>query len=136
MYCFSLQTTSQAAWSNFKVAWRQALQLRLMKTQRTSLVKKRARSPLMAAKQLCYNGLQGLLCQMRQCQQGDGNAQCFSRPGCYADPFVVGRPYGLRQLRRGFEHILQHRERLWLTRPRDICAYVESLPPGIVPGSA
>jgi hypothetical protein len=50
-------------------------------------------------------------------------------------PFVVGRPYRLRQLRRMFEHILQHRERLWLTRPRDICAYIESLPPGIVPDS-
>jgi hypothetical protein len=26
-------------------------------------------------------------------------------------------------------------ERNWLTRPRDICAYIESLPAGIVPGS-
>ena len=49
-------------------------------------------------------------------------------------PFVIGRPYRLRRLRRAFEHILAHRDRVWLTRPRDICAHVESLPPGIVPG--
>ena len=48
-------------------------------------------------------------------------------------PFVVGRPYRIRALRRAFEHILQFRDRIWLTRPRDICTHVESLPPGIVP---
>jgi len=50
-------------------------------------------------------------------------------------PFVVGRPYRLRRLRRAFEHIIAHRDRIWLTRPRDICGHVESLPRGIVPGS-
>jgi allantoinase len=33
------------------------------------------------------------------------------------------------------DHILRHRDRIWLTRPGDICKHVESLPPGIVPGS-
>ena len=33
------------------------------------------------------------------------------------------------------QQILRHREHIWLTRPRDICAYIESLPAGIVPGS-
>lgn len=50
-------------------------------------------------------------------------------------PFVVGRPYRIRALRRAFEHIAANRDRIWLTRPRDICAHIESLPPGIVPGS-
>ncbi len=50
-------------------------------------------------------------------------------------PFVVGRPYRIRQLRRAFEHILQYRDRIWLTRPGAICGHIESLPPGIVPGS-
>lgn len=50
-------------------------------------------------------------------------------------PFVVGRPYRIRQLRRAFEHILRYRERIWLTRPRDIYAHIKSLPPGVVPGS-
>jgi allantoinase len=49
-------------------------------------------------------------------------------------PFVVGRPYRIRRLRRAFEHILAHRDRIWLTRPREICAHIESLSPGIVPG--
>jgi allantoinase len=50
-------------------------------------------------------------------------------------PFVMGRPYRIRQLRRALEHIARHRERVWLARPRDICAHIESLPTGIVPGS-
>ena len=50
-------------------------------------------------------------------------------------PFVVGRPYRLRRLRQVFEHINRHRDRIWLTRPRDICAHIESLPEGIVAGS-
>ena len=48
-------------------------------------------------------------------------------------PFSIGRPYRLRQFRRAMKHILGHRDRIWLTRPRDICAHIESLPPGIVP---
>jgi len=50
-------------------------------------------------------------------------------------PFVMGRPYRIRQLRRALEHVARHRERVWLTRPRDICAHIEGLPKGIVPGS-
>ncbi len=49
-------------------------------------------------------------------------------------PFVIGRPYRIRRLRRALLHILEHRDRVWLTRPREICAHVESLPPGTVPG--
>ena len=49
-------------------------------------------------------------------------------------PFVTGRPYRIRQLRRAFQHILEHREEIWITRPRDICAHIEALPPGVVPG--
>ena len=48
-------------------------------------------------------------------------------------PFVVGRPYRIRELRRTFEHIIAHRDRIWLTRPGDICAHVESLDDGVVP---
>ncbi len=49
-------------------------------------------------------------------------------------PFVVGRPYRIRHMRRVFRHIAAHRDRIWLTRPRDICAHIESLPRGLVPG--
>jgi hypothetical protein len=47
----------------------------------------------------------------------------------------MGRPYRIRQLRRALEHIARHRDRVWLTRPRDICAHIESPPKGTVPGS-
>jgi hypothetical protein len=50
-------------------------------------------------------------------------------------PFVTGRPYRIRRLRHALQHILQHPDRVWLTRPRDICAHIESLPAGTVPGS-
>ncbi len=49
--------------------------------------------------------------------------------------FVLGQPYRMRQFRRVIEHILRHREKIWLTRPGAICEYIESLPAGIVPGS-
>jgi len=49
-------------------------------------------------------------------------------------PFVVGRPYRIRRLRRAFEYIVAHRDEIWLTRPHNICAHIESLPSGIVPG--
>ena len=51
-------------------------------------------------------------------------------------PFAVGRPYRLRALRRFFEHVAAHRDRIWLTRPGDICRHIEGLPPGTVPGDA
>ncbi|MFT5174233.1 MAG: allantoinase [Gammaproteobacteria bacterium] len=50
-------------------------------------------------------------------------------------PFVVGRPYRIRQLRRVFERLDELRDEIWLTQPKDICAHIESLPAGIVPGS-
>ena len=49
-------------------------------------------------------------------------------------PFVVGRPYRIRQLRRALQHILAHRDKIWLTRPGDICRHIEGLPDGVVPG--
>ena len=49
--------------------------------------------------------------------------------------FVVGQPFRLRELRRALRHIANHRDRIWLTRPGEICAHVESLPAGVVPGS-
>jgi len=47
-------------------------------------------------------------------------------------PFVTGRPYRLRALRRAFEHILAHRNEIWLTRPGEICRHIENLDEGIV----
>ena len=49
--------------------------------------------------------------------------------------FILGQPYRLRQFRRVIEHILRQRDSIWLARAGEICSYIESLPPGIVPGS-
>jgi peptidoglycan/xylan/chitin deacetylase (PgdA/CDA1 family) len=49
--------------------------------------------------------------------------------------FILGQPYRARQFRRVIEHVLRHRDKIWLTHPGSICEYVESLPAGIVPGS-
>ncbi len=48
--------------------------------------------------------------------------------------FVMGQPFRLRQLRRALKHIVGHAGRIWLTTPGAICAHVEGLPPGTVPG--
>ena len=49
--------------------------------------------------------------------------------------FILGQPHRLRRFRQVIEHIVKQRERIWLTRAGDICRYVETLPPGTVPGS-
>jgi allantoinase len=49
--------------------------------------------------------------------------------------FILGVPHRLRRFRRVIEHIVKHRERVWLTRPGDIYKHIESLPPGVVPGA-
>jgi hypothetical protein len=48
--------------------------------------------------------------------------------------FILGQPHRLRRFRSVVEHILKHRDRVWITRPGDICGFIESLPEGIVPG--
>jgi allantoinase len=50
-------------------------------------------------------------------------------------PFIIGQPFRLRAFRRAMKHILQHRDRLWVTRPGEIAQFIEKLPPGVVPGS-
>ena len=47
-------------------------------------------------------------------------------------PFVTGRPYRLRALRRALQHIARQRSSIWLTRPGEICTFVESLPDDVV----
>ena len=49
--------------------------------------------------------------------------------------FILGQPHRLRRYRRVIEHILEYREKIWLTRPGDIYHHIETLPSGTVPGS-
>lgn len=50
-------------------------------------------------------------------------------------PFVVGQPYRLRALRRALDHVLQERDRLWITTPGAVADHVANLPPGTLPGA-
>jgi peptidoglycan/xylan/chitin deacetylase (PgdA/CDA1 family) len=49
--------------------------------------------------------------------------------------FILGQPYRLRQFRRFVEHVLRHRDQIWLTRPGSIFDHITSLPAGVIPGS-
>ena len=48
-------------------------------------------------------------------------------------PFVIGQPFRLRALRRALEHILKHRDELWITTPGGVADYIAELPEGTVP---
>ena len=48
-------------------------------------------------------------------------------------PFVIGQPFRLRALRRALEHVLSHRDRLWITTPGEVARHCAALPPGTVP---
>jgi len=52
--------------------------------------------------------------------------------------FVVGQPFRFAQLRKALKHIMAHpaRDRVWFTKPGEIAAYAQSLPAGIIAGSA
>jgi allantoinase len=50
-------------------------------------------------------------------------------------PFIIGQPFRLRALRRALEHIMAHKDTLWITTPGEIARHCEGLPKGIVPGS-
>ncbi len=49
--------------------------------------------------------------------------------------FIIGQPFRLRALRRALEHVLRHRDDIWLTTPGEIADYCRALPEGVVPGS-
>src|SRR5262249_35111055 len=51
-------------------------------------------------------------------------------------PFVIGRPYRIRRLRRALHTALRPGGRVGRTPPRAIFARAEPLPAGVVPGSA
>lgn len=50
-------------------------------------------------------------------------------------PFIVGQPFRLRALRDAFAHMLEQRDKVWITRPGELARYVAGLPRGVVPGS-
>ena len=62
--------------------------------------------------------------------------QSARRPLVYTvvvHPFIIGQPFRLRAFRRAMEHILRHRDDVWLTTPGAIAQYCTSMPPGTIP---
>ena len=78
-----------------------------------------------------------VLCENLIDQFDEMLAESARRPlvmGVVLHSFILGQPHRLRRFRSVVEHILKHRDRVWITRPGDICGFIESLPEGIVPG--
>ncbi|MGZ3338886.1 MAG: polysaccharide deacetylase family protein [Reyranella sp.] len=78
-----------------------------------------------------------VLCENLIDQFDEMLAESARRPlvmGVVLHSFILGQPHRLRRFRAVVEHILKHRDRVWITRPGDICGFIESLPEGIVPG--
>lgn len=48
--------------------------------------------------------------------------------------FLLGQPYRLRQFRKVIEHIVAHRDDIWMTTPGAIAEHIRTLPAGTVPG--
>lgn len=48
--------------------------------------------------------------------------------------FLTGHPQRARELRKVLEHIVAHKDRVWLTTPGAIAEHVANLPKGTVPG--
>jgi allantoinase len=42
--------------------------------------------------------------------------------------FIVGQPFPIVHLRRAFKQLLGHRDRIWVTVPREIARYYRTLP--------
>ena len=56
-------------------------------------------------------------------------AQSAAQPlvmGIALHPYIVGQPYRLRQLRRALDHVLRHRDQIWLTKAGDIFDYCDT----------
>ncbi len=48
-------------------------------------------------------------------------------------PFIIGHPYRLRALRRALDHVLNHREELWVTTVGGVNDHIRQLPEGTLP---
>ena len=55
--------------------------------------------------------------------------------GVTCHPFVIAQPFRLASLRRALDHILKHRDQIWVTTPGEIANHCASLPKGTIPGS-
>jgi hypothetical protein len=48
-------------------------------------------------------------------------------------PFIVGQPFRLRCFRRALDHIMKHRDELWITTPGEVAKFAMKLPDDVLP---
>ena len=53
--------------------------------------------------------------------------------GMSLHPFIVGQPFRLRAFRRAMDHIMRHRDELWITTPGEVAKYCMTLPEDVLP---
>jgi peptidoglycan/xylan/chitin deacetylase (PgdA/CDA1 family) len=53
--------------------------------------------------------------------------------GVSVHPFIIGQPFRMRAFRTAMDHILKHRDQVWITTPGGIASFVEQLPPDVLP---
>jgi allantoinase len=56
--------------------------------------------------------------------------------GISLHPFIVGQPFRLRSFRRAMDHIMRHRDDLWITTPGEVAKYCMTLPDDVLPKPA
>jgi len=52
--------------------------------------------------------------------------------GMSLHPFIVGQPFRLRAFRRAMDHIMRHRDELWITTPGEVAKYCMTLPEDVL----
>jgi hypothetical protein len=80
-------------------------------------------------------------CDMVVDQFDEMSEQCERHPlvmNVSVHTYVFGQPFRLRRLRSALRHCIEQPRagKVWWTRPREIARFCESLPPGVIPGSA
>jgi allantoinase len=48
-------------------------------------------------------------------------------------PFIIGQPFRLRAFRRALDHIMRHRNEIWITTPGEVAKHCMSLPEDVLP---
>lgn len=63
---------------------------------------------------------------------------CSAQPECplifniVLRPLIVGQPFRLRALGLALDHILTHRDALWLAKPGGVAQHIDQFPEGTV----
>ncbi|KLK90598.1 polysaccharide deacetylase [Microvirga vignae] len=53
--------------------------------------------------------------------------------GISVHPFIIGQPFRMRAFRWAMDHILKHRDQIWITTPGEIAKFAAQLPSNVLP---